>query len=204
VTPTQSSTAPQSPESGSKKGSRRYKLLILIFVIAPGVLVGALAILRVAGLLRAFNLPTGGMEPAVARGDHVIMEGVSYLARPPRRGDIIVFRTDHLPMVGSSQFYAKRLIGEPGERLRIVEGKLYINDEPVSILNAAGEIKLDSPPGARLPETDLTVPADSYFVVGDNATNSFDSRMFGCVPRSDIIGRVAVRYYPYSRMGSVR
>ena len=185
--------------------SRRSKLIIGLALI-PACLFGALIGLRLCGLIRPFSVPTGAMTPAVSGGDHVMMEGWTYIARQPRRGDVVVFRTDGIAALPPATFYVKRIAGEPGDHLRISKGKLFVNDKQVSLSNAMGQIVYDLPPSAGTfsPMTDLTVPEGCYFVLGDNSTNSFDSRFWGSVPRGNILGRVAFCYWPAQRAGWVK
>lgn len=184
---------------------RRSKLIIALALI-PTICFGALVVLRICGLVRPFSVPTGAMTPAVSAGDHIMMEGVSFLSRPPRRGDIVVFKTDSIALLPSGQIYVKRVAGEPGEHVRISGGRLFIDDKQVSLSNAQGEIAYDLPSGAvkLSPQTSVTVPSGCYFVLGDNSTNSFDSRFWGSVPRGNIIGRVLFCYWPPGRVGRVK
>ena len=185
MTPT---TPPPLPVASPPKRNLRRRFLISL-VVTLGV---ALALLRPLGLIRLFSTPTGAMTPAVSAGDHVMMEGFSFLVRKPRRGDIVVFKTDGLATLQPATLYIKRVAGEPGDRLRIADGKLYINDKHVALSNAVGEIAYRLPAGASgvATKTDLTVPESQYFMLGDNSTNSFDSRFWGCVPAKSILGRV--------------
>ncbi len=198
-------TPPPFPSSGRGSLSRRDKLLIGLGLI-PACLVGGLIALRLIGVVRPFSVPTGAMTPAVSAGDHVVMEGFTFLARKPRRGDIVVFRTDGIPSVPSGTFYVKRVAGEPGEHVRLSDGKLFVNGKQVVLSNALGEIVYDWPPGpaGSSPTTDFTVPEDGYFVLGDNSTDSLDSRFFGSVPRQNVIGRIWFCYWPLLRIGGVK
>ena len=145
------------------------------------------------------------MAPAVSAGDHILMENFTFLFAKPHRGDIIVFKSAGIPVLPQSQLYVKRIAGEPGDRLRISEGRLFINEQPVSLSNALGEILYNLPIGAEKSAlTDTIVPNGCYFVLGDNATNSFDSRFWGSVPRENIIGRAAYCYFPPRRIGRVK
>ncbi len=146
------------------------------------------------------------MTPAVAVGDHVMMEGMTFLARKPRLGDIVVFKTEGIASLPTGQFYIKRIAGEPGDHVRIAEGKLFINDKQVALSNFRGEIIYDLPPVNAMftATTNLTVPDGRFFVLGDNATNSFDSRFWGSVPRENIAGRILFCYWPPQRFGSVK
>jgi len=167
---------------------------------------GTLFALWLGGLIRPFNVPTGAMAPAISPGDSVMMEGITYLVRKPHRGDVAVFKTDGVLMLKSGETYVKRIAGEPGDRVRIADGKLYINDLHVPLRNEKGEIAYVAPPGAMAMylHTDLTVPEGHYFMLGDNSANSFDSRFWGAVPAGNIMGRVAFRYWPINRVGEVR
>jgi len=134
-----------------------------------------------------------------------MMEGISYLSRQPRRGDIVIFKTDGIAALPPA-LYVKRVAGEPGDHLRISEGKLFVNDRQVCLSNEAGEIIYNPPPlteGLSI-QTDVKVPNGCYFVLGDNSTNSFDSRFWGSVPRGNIIGRVSFCYWPLQRVGFIK
>lgn len=178
-------------------------LASMALVIA--VCIGTLIVLRLFGLLRPFSIPTGAMAPAVSPGDHDMMEGLSFLRRRPRRGDVIVFKTEGIASLPQDQFYVKRIAAEPGERLRLANGKLYINGHQVSLSNAIGEITYELPPiWQSSVQTNIIVPSACYFVLGDNSTNSLDSRFYGCVPRANVMGRLFFCYWPPGRLGSVK
>jgi len=150
------------------------------------------------------------MAPAVSPGDHVFMEGVSFFFSKPKRGDIVVFKVDQIKMMTTQPpgtLYMKRVAGLPGERVRITDGKLYINDQPVVLKNKAGEIPYVTMTAGRfLPEQDvtITVPDAHYFFLGDASTNSYDSRFWGCVPATEIQGQIAFCYWPPSNVGLIK
>lgn len=198
------STPPPIPSS-KNEGMALSRRFLIGFAIAAGVLVGLIFLLRVTGLVRPFSVPTGAMAPAVSSGDHVMMEGVTFLTRKPRRGDIIVFKTDGITSLPAGTFYVKRVAGEPGDRLRISDGKLYVSEQHVILKNSAGEISYVLPKGAESMtlKTDMTVPKGHYYVLGDNSGNSLDSRFWGSVPAENVLGRIAFCYWPPHRTGSV-
>jgi signal peptidase I len=147
------------------------------------------------------------MTPAISRGDHFIMEGFTFLLRSPKRGDIIVLKTDGIASLPAGGIYIKRVAGLPGERLHIADGKLYVNDTNVALKNQAGEISYVPVRGARYLTASvdiLTVPDGHYFVLGDSSADSADSRTWGCVPAKNIMGRASLRYWPPARIGVVR
>jgi len=187
-------------------GLNRASKILLALGIPCGVCVVVAVALRVLGLLYPFYIPTASMAPAVAPGDHVIMEGLTFLTRKPRRGDIIVFKSNGIPRLQGGTKYDKRIVGEPGEHVRITDGKLYINDSPVVITNISGAISYPLTPQLESfhPQTDVIIPPGEYFVVGDNSTNSYDSRFWGCLPAKNIVGRIVFCYWPADRMGMVK
>ena len=183
----------------------RIKLLIGVALV-PATISGTLLLLRICGLIRLFSMPTGGMTPAVSAGDHVMMETMTYLAHEPHRGDVVVFKSDGIALLPPATIYVERVAGEPGDHLRISDGQLYINDKLTTLSNATGKINYLSPqfPGTPTLQTNVTVPEGCYFVLGDNSTNSFDSRYWGNLPRANIMGRIKFCYWPPQRTGFVK
>jgi signal peptidase I len=146
------------------------------------------------------------MTPAVSPGDYVVMEGITFLARKPRRGDIVIFKTDGIRGLHAGSLYMKRIAGLPSDHLRISEGKLFVNNKRLALSNATGEIAYYPSSQAEVSKlnTDMVVPMGCYFVLGDNSTNSLDSRYFGSMPRDNIIGRIFYCYWPPKRLGGVK
>ena len=121
------------------------------------------------------------------------------------RGDIIAFKTDNIPEIPvAPTIYLKRTAGLPGERVRIENGKLVINDQPVALTNEAGEIRYANMARLFKPTATLTVPEGHYFVLGDASTNSSDSRYWGFVPHEAIVGRAFICSWPPSRIGRIK
>lgn len=164
--------------------------------------------LAASPFVRGFNIPTQSMAPTVQKGDHLMAALSAYWFHGPRRGDVVIFRTEDLnsPLVPPRQFFIKRVAGLPGEQLQIAHGRLRINGAEVT--EPAGLRQLDfaaaTSPLLRNDGEAFTVPDDSYFVVGDNTTNSLDSRFFGPVPRRSIVGQGTKIYWPWARAGEIR
>jgi len=179
---------------------RWFKLSLI-----PFVLVGALIALRLLGVLRPFSVPTGSMTPAVSPGDRVIMEGMTFLARKPSYGDIVVYKSEGARLPAGA-LYIKRVAGVPGDHVRISNGKLFVNDKHLALSNAVGEIVYSLPEQADplLAKTGVAVSNGCYFLLGDYSINSLDSRYFGSVPRDCIIGRIFFCYWPSNRVGPVK
>jgi signal peptidase I len=175
-------------------------------------------------LVQAFIVPTGSMESTVLIGDHLLVDKLSYAPADsfskyllpytePKRGDVIVFR---YPM-DIRQNFVKRVIGVPGDHLRILDKVVYVNGkalvEPYTQhVDSRMEPYRDNfpaPPNgpvadraqemlsAQVSNGELIVPPNSYFAMGDNRENSLDSRYWGFVPRENIIGKPLVIFWSY-------
>lgn len=165
--------------------------------------------MRAFGLIRAYKVPTGAMDPALPPGTHLFVENISYRLREPRRGEIVVFSTEGI-IPQSPQHYIKRVAGLPGDRVRIDAAGLWINSSLVVLTNSAGPSPYGSVVGSEIEAlvqfglSETIVPEDSYFTLGDNTLNSSDSRMWGFVPAGKIMGRAGLIYWPPGNIGSVR
>ncbi|MDO8443763.1 MAG: signal peptidase I [Candidatus Azambacteria bacterium] len=145
-------------------------------------------------LVQPFFVEGASMEPNFESGEYLLIDEVSYNFKSASRGEVIVF---HYPL-DTSKYYIKRIVGLPGETVEVKNGK-------VIIYNSA------SPDGAILDEgylsenlatsgqTKKKLSADEYFVLGDNRPVSSDSRIWGSLPKSDIVGRVWIRVWPFNR-----
>ncbi len=159
-------------------------------------------------LTRPFKVPTGSMQPTIRPGDHLMVQSSAYWFSRPRRGDLVVFRTEESQAWGipKGQFYVKRVTAMPGEKLQIKEGRLVLNGQPVEGRTALVGANFEVPYMAfpRSSTDSYVIPAGCYFVVGDNSTNSLDSRHFGAIARESIIGKATKIYWPKSRAGDLR
>src|SRR5205809_4380124 len=145
-------------------------------------------------------------------GDQVFVDKFSYNFVKPHRGDVFVFRTNHIPGIredpeAGSPFYIKRLAGLPGDTLRIDPPFLYVNGKKAEGYGFVRETSARPPyRGYALgheylsqPNRSFTVPKDGYFALGDNSYNSYDSRYWGPVPDANVVGRGLLVYWPFSR-----
>jgi signal peptidase I len=151
------------------------------------------------------------MRPALLEGDLILVNKFLYGAkipftdlrlpaiRGPKRGDVIVF----IYPEDRKKNFVKRLVGLPGETVEIKNGTIYINDKPLldPVFNQRyyyNRGKLGEE-GKR-----ITVPADSFFVLGDNSASSMDSRFWGFVPHRDILGKALVIFWPPQRIRIIK
>jgi signal peptidase I len=144
-------------------------------------------------------IPSESMVPTLEVNDRLMVEKISYLLHPPNRGDIVVFwPPDRLKQMNpdlKKDAFIKRTIGLPGEKVEVKDGTVFINDKPLA------EDYIAAKPNYRWgPEV---VPENSYLVFGDNRNNSYDGHFWGYVPRQNIIGRAAFRFWPLPRFGGI-
>lgn len=152
-----------------------------------------LALVIYAGLrllVQSFRIDGTSMEPNLHEGQHVLVAKWSYWLRPPQRGEIVVFAA---PQAGSRDLI-KRIVGLPGEAIRIAGGRVYVDDQPLSEPYA----RLGSESGGP-----WVLGADEVFVMGDNRERSQDSRSWGPLPTSAIVGKGLVIYWPPRMVGLV-
>lgn len=138
------------------------------------------------------------MEPTLQDADNLIVDKITYRFREPQRFDIIVFPFQY----EEDTYYIKRIIGMPGERVRIDwDGTIYIDGE---VLEENYGLEVIQDPGWAADE--IFLGEDEYFVLGDNRNNSTDSRaeLVGNIHKDDIIGRAWVRIYPFEKFGKLR
>lgn len=120
------------------------------------------------------------MAPAIVPGDFILVETYVYRSTPPERGDIIVFRYPPNP----KQSYVKRVIGLPGDVVKMNSHRLWLNGKELKETYTQHETRLSGSSG------EWVVPAGHLFVLGDNRENSADSRVWGFVARDQLVGRV--------------
>lgn len=140
-----------------------------------------------------YRVPTGSMLPTIHLGDHILTNKMAYDFKlpftemsltktgEPKRGDVMVFIYPNDESIN----FVKRVIGLPGETLKIESNKLYINNEELN----EDYLPIESRTAIYLHQFEVTIPEDMYFVMGDNRENSLDSRYWGFVPRKNVKGK---------------
>lgn len=214
----QSHSAAHSHRRASKSWIAEYAESLLVTIL--------LALFGTTFIVQAFKIPSQSMEPTLLVGDHLLVNKFIFEGRgawyekflpyrPIRRGDIIVFKfpfDDH-------QHYVKRVIGLPGDRIRIVNQQVYVDGQRLNEPYVVHNVYYEDPFGDNFPPTnryflqsavrpewaaqilnyvhdgDLVVPPDNYFAMGDNRDRSLDSRYWGFVDRDAIMGRPMLIYW---------
>ncbi len=189
--PAPAAPASQPPPAPSRKKSRSLRGLIEWVVIIAVALIGALVIRSV--LFQAFFIPSASMDPTLKVHDRILVNKLSYDLHPVHRGDIVVFKRSP-NMVDADlnvKDLVKRVVGLPGET---------IQSTPDGHVEIDGRILKESylPPGTNPgpPITKQVIPAGQYFVMGDNRDDSSDSRVWGPIKKSQIIGRAFILIWP--------
>jgi len=164
-------------------------LLELVLYLAAAVVI----CLLIVNFIAVRSIVDGNsMYPLLNDGDNLIVEKVSYYFHEPERFDVIVFELKNEP----GTHYIKRIIGLPGERVRVADGIVYINGEPLTE-DVYGREPMEK--SYRAAE-EITLGEDEYFVLGDNRNHSQDSRTVyvGNVERKQFVGRAWLRFWPFS------
>lgn len=173
---------------------RRFFASLLEVIEVTVVALGAVYLIRTF-LVQPFLVSGHSMEPNFASGDYLLVDQVTYRLREPRRGEVVVFSYPR----DKSTYFIKRVIGLPGERLEIKDGKITVwnGDHPDGF--TLNESYLPSGAAAFFRsdrETEFVLGPGEYLVLGDNRRFSFDSRDWGTLPAEDIIGLARLRLWP--------
>jgi signal peptidase I len=138
---------------------------------------------RCSEVIQSYYIPATSMLPTLKVNERVIVDKTAYQSASPQRGDIIVMQpTKRLKQENFKDKLIKRIIGLPGETIKINQGKVYINGRPIN------EDYIMEPP--EYEQASTLLPKNSYFVLGDNRNNSYDSHYWGFLPRSLIVGKI--------------
>lgn len=162
-------------------------------------IVGAIVVVLHFFVAEPHKVSGSSMVPNFLDGDYIITDKVTKQFSPLQRGEVIILKNPREPSVA----FIKRIIGLPGEKIKVANNQVYINGQPLTEpylppgTNTFG--------GAYLPEgEEKTVPANYYFVMGDNRTASSDSREWGPVDKSLVIGHPFLRYWPPDRAALIK
>jgi signal peptidase I len=190
-----------NPPVNKKSIYREYAESILIAIL--------LALVIRTYLVQAFKIPSGSMEDTLAIGDHLLVNKFIYgtkipfmdksviKLRDPQRGDVIVFEYPEDP----SKDFIKRVVGLPGDVVEGRDKKVFVNGKPYENIHEIHKELMVIPKEMNPRDTfgPVTVPANSYFVMGDNRDRSYDSRFWGFVGREKIKGLAFIKYWSWDK-----
>ena len=161
-------------------------------------LLAVLAALMISSFIISHTkIPTGSMMNTINPGDHLIVNRLPYYYRDPHRGEIAVFKFEGENLI-------KRVIGEPGDTIDIIDNAVYVNHEKLEESAYLREINCTYQFSGANITFPYKVPEGYYFMMGDNRKNSKDSRYFGPIPREWIFASGGFRIFPFSRIGIVK
>jgi signal peptidase I len=174
------------------KSYNKWYIYLAIFLLGSVVIRPLLGWTIKNNIVKAYKIPSSGMEPALLVGDHLIANTRIYKSEKPKRGDMVIFEFSKDP----SKDFIKRVIGMEDEKVEVIDNKIYINDklldDPWGYFEDDGSTK-------GLPVLEkfgpVVVPKDSLFVLGDNRNNSQDSRFFGFVNIKKVKGKPLYLYW---------
>ncbi len=188
---TQTEQTSAHPTDRAESKAKRSGCLGFFIDTVETILLALVLFLAINALSARVRVENVSMQPTLKPGEFLLVNRVAYTFGEPSIGDIVVF---HAPGVGDMD-YIKRVVALPGDQVRITDGLVYVNNQP-----------LYEPYIAEAPRYAGTwdVPPDQYFVLGDNRNNSSDSHMWGFVPSDDIVGRALLIYWPLSEVTLLR
>jgi signal peptidase I len=192
--------ASRTRASGRPARYRRARVYVAVASLSLMATEAVTAAIR-AHVVRAFKIPSRAMWPTLEMGDHILVDFLAYRRRAPARYEVVVFR----PPGGAEGHYIKRVIARPGETVEVRNKRVYVNGEALRepyvyfADGPAGEV----PKRDRLPPT--LVPDGEYWLLGDNRDVGEDSRHWGAVPQTAILGVARSIYWsPDARTGRLR
>jgi len=184
-----------SPNNGAQQVSIRTHIIEFIQTLVVFAAIGTAVYLFIA---QPHKVSGSSMYPNFKNNDYIITNKIGYDFEKPQRGQVIVFKNPR----DLSQDFIKRIIGLPGEKVKVQDGHVYINDQMLPEPYLPKDLTTMS--GAFAQEgQEIDVPADNYFVMGDNRPASSDSREWGFVTRQEIIGQAFFRYWPENEIGVI-
>lgn len=163
---------------------------LLKFVVVAAVIVLPVRLF----VAQPFIVSGESMSPTFENGEYLIVDELTYRFEAPQRGDVVIFRYPRNP----SEFFIKRIIGLPGETVAVQDGNIYITKTDGATMEL-NEPYVKNIGNGR--DATYQVDAGSYFVMGDNRPESSDSRIWGLMPRANLIGRAVVRLLPLQQAG---
>lgn len=173
---------------------RSFLISVLEIIEVTVVAVAAVFLIR-SFLVQPFLVSGSSMVPSFSDGDYLLVDQVTYRFRVPERGEVIVFR----PPENDSTYFIKRIIGLPGETIKISGGKVIVLGS-----DSGGEIVLNEnylPPSfITRGEEEFRLSDAEYLLLGDNRSYSFDSRSWGALNEEKIVGLVRLRLWPLTAL----
>lgn len=171
-----------------KKDTKKRKKSMIRELLETVISAGVIAFIIITFIGQVTVVRGASMEPTLHNNERLIANKISYRFESPKRSEIIIFK----PPLEIKRNYIKRIIGLPGDKIEIIKGEIYLNDNKLEDNYVKYKSYEDIPA--------LVVPDDSFFVLGDNRSNSSDSRYWGFVPRKNVVGKAWVVFWPLNKI----
>lgn len=180
----------QSVKQDVNQENSTMKEFFSLMVYVAGVII--LAIVLNKFIIQKVEVDGPSMNTTLKTGQQLLVEKVTYYFSDPKQGDIVVFDSP----IEEDSLYIKRVIGVPGDKVQVKDGRIYLNGEEYEDPQWTEPILK-----AGVAEDEVTVGENEYFVVGDNRNDSSDSRDFGVISKDSIMGEAVLRIWPLNKFG---
>lgn len=181
-------TFPEDPVIGlEEKPDKKNKFRSFLIEIIQTLFLALIFYFIIDSFFPRVRVENISMKPTLEPGELLLVNKLAYRLGEPQTGDVIVFHYPGNP----AEDYIKRLIGLPGDEIKVEGGLVYVNGQPLQ------EPYISSPPSYR---GAWEVPEDSFFVLGDNRNQSSDSHSWGFVPKENIVGKALIVYWPIDQI----
>ena len=181
----------KNSDENDNTDSKRSSCMGFVIDTVETILLALVLFLVINALSARVRVENVSMKPTLQPGEFLLVNRVAHKLGEPDIGHIVVF---HAPG-GSELDYIKRVIGLPGDEVRVEAGTVFVNDQPLYESYIAEQPNYTG---------SWTVPSESYFVLGDNRNNSSDSHLWGFVPEEDLVGRALLIYWPLDQFTLLR
>jgi len=177
------------------------KAIGLFFLDFVEIIVGSLVFFIIVYLvfLQPHQVNGNSMLDNFYDKEYLLTDKISYRFREPKRGEVVIFKAPE----NEDYEYIKRFIASPGERIKISNGKVYINGLALDESSYLKENTYTAASSFLTEDQEIIIPEDKYVVLGDNRSHSSDSRAWGFVPKENIIGQAWFRYWPLHQAGLI-
>lgn len=167
------------------------------------VLAGSIFVVSYLFLFQPHQVKGTSMDPNFHNEEFLLTDKLSYRFNEPKRGEVVIFKAPPTePCAADECEYIKRIIGLPGENVKVAGGSIYINNEKLNEPYLDPNLKINS--GSYFTEgKTISIPQGYYFVCGDNRLHSRDGREFGPIKREAIVGKALLVYWPISDIGLI-
>jgi signal peptidase I len=183
-----------------EEDSFRRKLWLWFLDFAETIVIAlAIFVIMYRFLFQPHEVKGNSMYDNYHDGEYLLTDKISYRFHLPQRDEVVIFKAPK----NEDYDYIKRIIGLPGDQIKIESGRVYVNNQLLDESGYLGPSVMTQPGYFSREGINITVTDDNYYVLGDNRNNSSDSRDWGLVPKTNIIGKAWLRYWPITKLGII-